>query len=197
MGWFPCSGQPKRTSKKRNDESLESTESTSGKLRDGPKDGSSNKIAAKTFSFREMAVATRNFRSECLLGEGGFGRVYKGQLEGSGQVVAVKQLDRNGLQGNREFLARPLFKDKRKFSQIADPVLQGQYPARGLFQALAIAAMCVQDQPNMRPVMADVVTALTYLAKQNYDPETDNNSNPNQSPRWGPGTPSRAKGEAD
>lgn len=37
-----------------------------------------------------------------LYREGGFGRVYKGQLP-SGQVVAVKQLDRNGLQGNREF----------------------------------------------------------------------------------------------
>lgn len=65
-----------------------------------------------------------------------------------------------------------MFKDRRKFSQMADPLLQGQYPARGLYQALAVAAMCVQEQPNMRPLMADVVTALTYLASQKYDPET-------------------------
>lgn len=81
--------------------------------------------------------------------------------------------------------ARPLFKDRRKFSQMADPMLQGQYPARGLYQALAVAAMCVQEQPNMRPLMADVVTALTYLASQKYDPETQ----PVQRPSSGSSTP--------
>ncbi|XP_057471922.1 receptor-like cytoplasmic kinase 185 isoform X2 [Actinidia eriantha] len=65
-------------------------------------------IAAKTFTFRELASATKNFRQECLLGEGGFGRVYKGTLQSSGQIVAVKQLDRNGMQGNKEFLVEVL-----------------------------------------------------------------------------------------
>ncbi|PSR98087.1 Serine/threonine-protein kinase [Actinidia chinensis var. chinensis] len=65
-------------------------------------------IAAKTFTFRELAAATKNFRQECLLGEGGFGRVYKGTLQSSGQIVAVKQLDRNGMQGNKEFLVEVL-----------------------------------------------------------------------------------------
>ncbi|OIT19583.1 PREDICTED: serine/threonine-protein kinase CDL1-like [Nicotiana attenuata] len=58
---------------------------------------------AKTFTFRELAGATKNFKQECLIGEGGFGRVFKGTLQG-GQVVAVKQLDRSGTQGNQEFL---------------------------------------------------------------------------------------------
>lgn len=71
------------------------------------KDGANN-IAAQTFSFRELATATKNFRQECLIGEGGFGRVYKGKLEKTEQIVAVKQLDRNGLQGNREFLVEVL-----------------------------------------------------------------------------------------
>lgn len=71
---------------------------------------------------------------------------------------------------NSYLQARPLFRDRRKFSQIADPLLQGQYPMRGMYQALAVAAMCVQEQPNMRPVIADVVTALNYLASQKYDP---------------------------
>ncbi|KAJ6407364.1 hypothetical protein OIU79_012372 [Salix purpurea] len=56
---------------------------------------------------------------------------------------------------------------------MADPMLQGQYPSRGLYQALAVAAMCVHEQPNMRPVIADVVTALTYLASQKYDPNAE------------------------
>lgn len=323
------------------------------------KDGPQTHIAAQTFTFRELAAATKNFRPECLLGEGGFGRVYKGRLE-SGQVVAVKQLDRNGLQGNREFLvevlmlsllhhsnlvnligycadgdqrllvyefmplgsledhlhdlppdkepldwntrmkiaagaakgleylhdkanppviyrdlkssnilldegyhpklsdfglaklgpvgdkthvstrvmgtygycapeyamtgqltlksdvysfgvvflelitgrkaidntrgpgehnlvawARPLFKDRRKFPKMADPLLQGRYPMRGLYQALAVAAMCLQEQAATRPLIGDVVTALTYLASQTYDP----NATGTQSGRVGPSTP--------
>lgn len=49
------------------------------------RDGNSQNIAAQTFTFRELASATKNFRQDCLLGEGGFGRVYKGRLE-NGQV---------------------------------------------------------------------------------------------------------------
>lgn len=92
------------------------------------------KISAQVFTFRELATATSNFRAECLLGEGGFGRVYKGHINNQVsqspslciicvfqgdllnfillshcvQDVAVKQLDRNGVQGNREFLAEVL-----------------------------------------------------------------------------------------
>ncbi|KAK6788392.1 hypothetical protein RDI58_016917 [Solanum bulbocastanum] len=72
------------------------------------KDEENKNIAAETFTFRELATATKNFRQECLIGEGGFGRVYKGHLDRTGQVIAVKQLDRNGLQGNREFLVEVL-----------------------------------------------------------------------------------------
>ncbi|XP_021889812.1 probable serine/threonine-protein kinase PBL5 [Carica papaya] len=321
------------------------------------KDGKSTGKRAETFTFEELAAATGNFRSDCFLGEGGFGKVYKGHLEKINQVVAIKQLDRNGLQGIREFVvevltlsladhpnlvkligfcaegdqrllvyeymplgslenhlhdflpgrkpldwnarmkiaagaargleylhekmkppviyrdlkcsnillgegyhpklsdfglakvgpsgdkthvstrvmgtygycapdyamtgqltfksdiysfgvvllelitgrkaidntrehkeqnlvgwARPLFKDRRSFSQMVDPLLQGQYPVRGLYQALAISAMCVQEQPNMRPVISDVVMALNYLASQKYDPQT----HPVQSSRRNP-----------
>ncbi|KDP23311.1 hypothetical protein JCGZ_23144 [Jatropha curcas] len=65
-------------------------------------------IAAQAFNFREICTATKNFRQECLLGEGGFGRVFKGTLASTGQVVAVKQLDRSGLQENKEFLVEVL-----------------------------------------------------------------------------------------
>lgn len=63
-----------------------------------------------------------------------------------------------------------MFKERKKFSRMVDPMLEGKYPVRGLYQALAIAAMCLQEQPNMRPLVADVVTALNYLATQKYDP---------------------------
>ncbi|CAA2958434.1 serine threonine- kinase At3g07070-like [Olea europaea subsp. europaea] len=82
------------------------TETTNNKTTE--KGGGNNNIAAQTFTFRELATATKNFRQECLVGEGGFGRVYKGHLDKTGQIVAVKQLDRNGLQGNQEFLVEVL-----------------------------------------------------------------------------------------
>lgn len=64
--------------------------------------------------------------------------------------------------------AEPLFKDKKKFVQMADPLLQGNYPMKGLYQALAIAAMCLQEEANSRPLISDVVTALEYLADPNH-----------------------------
>lgn len=312
----------------------------------GPKDNNPySQIAAHTFTLRELAAATNNFSPDCFLGEGGFGPVYRGRLPGTGQLVAVKQLDRNGLQGNREFLvevlmlsllhhpnlvnlegycadgeqrllvyefmplgsledhlhdlppesealdwntrmkiaagaargleflhdkanppviyrdfkssnillgegfqpklsdfglaklgptgdkshvstrvmgtygycapeyamtgqltvksdvysfgvvflelitgrkaidstapqgqqnlvtwARPLFNDRRKFASLADPRLEGHYPIRGLYQALAVASMCIQEQAAARPLIGDVVTALSYLANHAYDP---------------------------
>ncbi|GMJ14589.1 PBS1-Like 41 [Hibiscus trionum] len=66
------------------------------------------KVLACIFTFRELAVATNNFSFDCLIGEGGFGRVYRGYIESADQVVAVKQLDRNGLQGSREFFSEVL-----------------------------------------------------------------------------------------
>lgn len=66
---------------------------------------------------------------------------------------------------------------------MADPLLQSRYPMRGLYQALAVAAMCLQEQATTRPLIGDVVTALSYLASQTYDP------NAVHSNRTGPSTP--------
>ena len=54
-----------------------------------PKDAPLVNISAQTFTFRELAIATKNFRPECFIGEGGFGRVYKGRLESTGQVMCL------------------------------------------------------------------------------------------------------------
>lgn len=75
---------------------------------------------------------------------------------------------------------------------MVDPLLQGQYPMRGLYQALAISAMCVQEQPNMRPVIADVVSALNYLASQKYDPQI----HPVQNSRRNPSSSSHVRRES-
>ncbi|KAM0867248.1 hypothetical protein ACQ4PT_042101 [Festuca glaucescens] len=69
--------------------------------------------AARTFSFEELAAATRNFRDEYLVA-GSEPCVYRGRLKSVNQVVAMKLqhlVDRNNVsteQLNSEFLARVL-----------------------------------------------------------------------------------------
>ncbi|KAK7316741.1 hypothetical protein RJT34_00423 [Clitoria ternatea] len=298
-------------------------------------------ISSRIFTYKELCAATQNFHPSNMIGEGGFGRVYKGHLKSTNQIVAVKQLDRNGFQGNREFLvevlilsllhhpnlvnlvgycaegeqrvlvyeymvngsledhllelrpgrkpldwhtrmkiaegaakgleylhevanppviyrdfkssnilldenfnpklsdfglaklgptgdkthvstrvmgtygycapeyastgqlttrsdvysfgvvflemitgrrvidnsrpseehnlviwAQPLLRDRRKFTQMADPLLEENYPVKSLYQALAVSAMCLQEEADTRPLISDVVTAIEFLARR-------------------------------
>ncbi|PUZ48905.1 hypothetical protein GQ55_7G283300 [Panicum hallii var. hallii] len=56
------------------------------------------------FSYGELRSGTENFCSGNLLGEGGYGSVYKGKLS-DGRVVAVKQLSQSSNQGKKQFAA--------------------------------------------------------------------------------------------
>lgn len=62
--------------------------------------------------------------------------------------------------------SRPFLKDRRKFTQLVDPLLQGRFPVRCLHHAIAITAMCLQEQPTFRPLVGDIVVALEYLSSQ-------------------------------
>ncbi|KAG6415080.1 hypothetical protein SASPL_122482 [Salvia splendens] len=108
-----------------------------------------------------------NFKSDIY----SFGVVLLEILTGRRAVDYTK----SGPEQNLVDWARPLFKDRKRFHEMADPALEGHYPVRGLYQALAIAAMCIQEQPNIRPNIGDIVKALKYLASQHYD---QHNSSP-------------------
>ncbi|TYH22765.1 hypothetical protein ES288_A04G155500v1 [Gossypium darwinii] len=59
--------------------------------------------ATRKFSYRELRLATNNFADECLLGEGGFGKVYLGFLRDIGSNIAVKRITPNSHQGAKEY----------------------------------------------------------------------------------------------
>ncbi|KAJ0024063.1 hypothetical protein Pint_09223 [Pistacia integerrima] len=177
---------------------------------------------ARSFTFRELATATKNFRDVNLIGEGGFGK-----------IVAVKQLDHEGVQGHQEFIvevlmlsllhhanlvtligyctagdqrllvyeympmgsledhlygnffflkSRPLLKDQKKYSHLADPRLQGRFPRRCLNYAIAITAMCLNEEATYRPMITDIVVALDYLASQSENNPVSRNAGANSAP---------------
>ncbi|KAK2991617.1 hypothetical protein RJ640_025244, partial [Escallonia rubra] len=57
----------------------------------------------KSFTYGEMTLATNNFSNSALVGQGGYGKVYKGILA-HGAVVAIKRAQEGSLQGEKEFL---------------------------------------------------------------------------------------------
>lgn len=75
----------------------------------------------KMYSFAELKSATRNFRPDSMLGEGGFGRVFKGWVDkttlapskvGVGILVAVKRSNPDSDQGLKEWQAEVKFLGK-------------------------------------------------------------------------------------
>lgn len=67
--------------------------------------GQSEPAGSKTcFTYEELMDITNGFSYDTLIGEGGFGSVYKGMLP-DGKAVAIKQLKAGGGQGEKEFRA--------------------------------------------------------------------------------------------
>uniref|UniRef100_A0A0C9SB76 TSA: Wollemia nobilis Ref_Wollemi_Transcript_77_2478 transcribed RNA sequence n=1 Tax=Wollemia nobilis TaxID=56998 RepID=A0A0C9SB76_9CONI len=63
--------------------------------------------APHRFPYRQLSAVTKNFSETELLGTGGFGSVYRGNLggDGEGPFVAVKRISAASQQGPREFIA--------------------------------------------------------------------------------------------
>uniref|UniRef100_A0A8R7JV27 non-specific serine/threonine protein kinase n=1 Tax=Triticum urartu TaxID=4572 RepID=A0A8R7JV27_TRIUA len=95
----------------------------------------------KAFSFNELRTATRNFRPDSVLGEGGFGSVFKGWIDektltptkpGTGMVIAVKKLNQESYQGHREWLAEVNY-----LGQLSHPNL------------VKLVGYCVEDEQRL------------------------------------------------
>lgn len=58
--------------------------------------------SVKEFSFLVLEMATNGFDSSMQVGQGGYGKVYKGVLA-DGTIVAIKRAHEGSLQGQKEF----------------------------------------------------------------------------------------------
>ncbi|KAK9691867.1 hypothetical protein RND81_09G225400 [Saponaria officinalis] len=61
--------------------------------------------------------------------------------------------------------ALPRLTHREKVMEMVDPTLKGQYSHKDIIQIAAIAAVCVQAEPEYRPLMTDVVQSLVPLVK--------------------------------
>ncbi|KAE8673613.1 Serine/threonine-protein kinase [Hibiscus syriacus] len=67
------------------------------------------------FTYEETKLATKEFRPDHIVGEGGFGVVYKGVIDENvrtgfpSTAVSVKELNPDGFQGDKEWLAEVIY----------------------------------------------------------------------------------------
>ncbi|KAL6506161.1 putative serine/threonine-protein kinase pbl3 [Orobanche gracilis] len=143
--------------------------------------GLSNNL--KSFTLSDLKSATRNFRSDSLLGEGGFGYVFKGWIDehtfapskpGTGMVVAVKKLKLESFQGHREWLTevnylgmlrhQNLVKLIGYCSESGNKLLVYEYMPRGsLENHLFRKGVQLMPWPIRMRIAVDVARGLTFL----------------------------------
>ncbi|KAK1382461.1 hypothetical protein POM88_020196 [Heracleum sosnowskyi] len=111
-------------------------------------------------------------------------------------IITCKKANDNSEAGGEHNLVNwvdPVLQDCRKFSQMADPVLQGQYSVRGSYQALDLTAI-FQEGPTLHPLISEVAGVtkldsipdlqerllstqrLAYNMNGNEDQENNNNN---------------------
>ncbi|KAJ1392948.1 Serine/threonine-protein kinase, active site [Sesbania bispinosa] len=111
----------------------ESTASAAGSI---PHPSSTRFIA-----YEELKEAANNFEPASVLGEGGFGRVFKGILN-DGTSVAIKRLTSGGQQGDKEFLVEVEMLSRLHHRNLVK--LVGYYSSHDLSQNL----LCYELVPN-------------------------------------------------
>ncbi|KAF4383541.1 hypothetical protein F8388_014041 [Cannabis sativa] len=97
--------------------------------------------STRFLAYEELKEATNNFESASILGEGGFGKVFKGVLS-DGTAVAIKKLTNGGQQGDKEFLVEVEMLSRLHHRNLVK--LVGYYSNRDSSQNL----LCYELVPN-------------------------------------------------
>ncbi|XP_010259278.1 PREDICTED: receptor-like serine/threonine-protein kinase ALE2 [Nelumbo nucifera] len=97
--------------------------------------------STRFLQYEELKEATNNFEPASVLGEGGFGRVFKGVLS-DGTAVAIKKLTSGGQQGDKEFLVEVEMLSRLHHRNLVK--LIGYYSSRDSSQNL----LCYELVPN-------------------------------------------------
>ncbi|WJZ90476.1 hypothetical protein VitviT2T_009617 [Vitis vinifera] len=97
--------------------------------------------STRFLAYEELKEATNNFEPASILGEGGFGRVFKGVLS-DGTAVAIKRLTSGGQQGDKEFLVEVEMLSRLHHRNLVK--LVGYYSNRDSSQNL----LCYELVPN-------------------------------------------------
>nr|KJB49796.1 hypothetical protein B456_008G138500 [Gossypium raimondii] len=97
--------------------------------------------STRFLQYEELKEATNNFAPASILGEGGFGRVFKGVLS-DGTAVAIKRLTSGGPQGDKEFLVEVEMLSRLHHRNLVK--LVGYYSSRDASQNL----LCYELVPN-------------------------------------------------
>ncbi|KAM1166509.1 hypothetical protein ACFX1T_025706 [Malus domestica] len=97
--------------------------------------------STRFLTYEELKHATNNFEPASILGEGGFGKVFKGVLS-DGTAVAIKRLTNGGQQGDKEFLVEVEMLSRLHHRNLVK--LVGYYSSRDSSQNL----LCYELVPN-------------------------------------------------
>jgi len=133
--------------------------------------------STRFLAYEELKEATNNFEASSLLGEGGFGRVFKGILS-DGTAVAIKKLTSGGHQGDKEFLVEVEMLSRLHHRNLVK--LIGYYSNRELSQSLlcyelvpngsleawlhgSLGANCPLDWDTRMKIALDAARGLAYL----------------------------------
>eukprot|EP00250_Pteridium_aquilinum_P013074 c21113_g1_i1 orf=212-2392(+) len=125
----------------------------------------------REYEFEELRIATNGFSETNMIGRGGYGHVYKGKLHHI--RVAIKVLDKNSIQGPKEFQQEVEFLSRMHHPHIV--LLLGACPEQGclVYEYLANGSLedCLQCTGNAAPlpwhtrfrIAAEIATALLFL----------------------------------
>ncbi|KAM0943732.1 putative protein kinase RLK-Pelle-L-LEC family [Dioscorea sansibarensis] len=165
----------KRKTRRRS--SASSSSSSSRIEEDDSMDVSINdELGAKRFPYSELVAATKDFREDWKIGEGGFGDVYKGFLHDVNLEVAIKRISRSSKQGKKEFISEVKIISRLRHRNLVQLVgwcqnkgellLVYEFMQNGSLDKHLYSEKCLLPWPVRYKIALGLASALLYIHEQ-------------------------------